>query len=69
MGKLMNEVLKMVKKCKIYWNKGSQGFDHKNLPGGRNLAIFENLPVGGGGVVTLGIDWYIREAWESPTLN
>ena len=36
---------------------GSLGFDHKNLPRGPGLAIFDNLPGGGGvGMVTLGID-------------
>ena len=63
MGKLMIEVLKMVKKCKIYQNRRSQEvwpeeFDQKICSGARNLDVFENLPGGclGGGMVTLGTD-------------
>ena len=54
MGKLMTEVLKMVKKCKMYWNRGSQG----NLAPWdltkrfvRDLAVFKfcpGLPMGDG---------------------
>ena len=46
----MIEVLKMVKKCKIYKNKGSSPgkpvplrFDQNICPEGRDLAVFENL--------------------------
>ena len=44
MGKLMIEVSRKT---------GPLGFDTKNLPRGRDLTIFENLPRG---VVILGID-------------
>ena len=48
MGKSMTEVLKMVKSVKFIKIKGPREacpleFDSKNLPGGRDLAIFENL--------------------------
>ena len=50
-GKLMTEVLKMVKKCKINLIKirvpGKPiplGFDTNNFPMGRDFTISENLP-------------------------
>ena len=48
MGKLMIEVLKMVKNVKFIKIKGPKearllGFDQKICPGGRDLISFENL--------------------------
>ena len=57
MDKLTTEVLNTEKKCEFY--QGS--------PAPWDLTIFENLPgdFPGGGVVTLGIDWYITQGLES----
>ena len=53
----------MVKKCKIYRNKGSQGSPHpqgilpKNLPRGPGFGSFSRFARGlPGGMVTLGTD-------------
>ena len=61
-GKLMIEVLKMVKSVQFIKIKGPRevrplGFDQKNCRGRRDLAIFEDLLegcLGGGGGVTHG---------------
>ena len=59
----------MVRKCKVYLNKWSQGCPPppppgiwpKKLPG--DLSIFGHLPFScPGEEVTLGIDWYIRDS-------
>ena len=60
MSKLIIEVLKMVKEYKIYQNRGYReaqplGIWPKYLPGGRDLAVYENLP---SGMIALGTDWY-----------
>ena len=66
MDELMIKVLKTIKKCKIYWNNRSPAleFDITNLPGGKILSSFENLPRGcpGEGMVTLEIGWYISNS-------
>ena len=59
MSKLIIEVLKMVKRYKIYQNKGSReaqpfGIWPKHLSG-RYLAVYENFPRG---MIALGTDWY-----------
>ena len=59
MSKLIIEVLKMVKECKIYQNKESREAQpleiwSKYLPGG-DLAVHENLPRG---MIALRTDWY-----------
>ena len=46
----MIEILKVMEKCKIHSNKGSQGgsrtrhLTKKNFPGDQDLTTFKNLP-------------------------
>ena len=56
LGNLMIEILKVAGKCKIYWNKESQG-----RPGARHLTKkFASVA----GMVTLGIDWDINKSGQ-----
>ena len=73
LGSLTTEILKEVKKGKMYMNKRYQGSGGQKLDiqiclVGLDLRIFENLPWvsaeggGGGGRVTLGTDWDMNES-------